>query len=113
MKDSRRGVWRLATGISLAAFSLTLLAPPAAALRPGDVCPPASVAQLVAQGGSCHGLGMPECQSVLGCFGTVPAVPAAAPVIGLATVGQKVAMSAPVALHDLFAAGPPTPPPNR
>ncbi len=103
---------RLIAATSLAVFALALLAGPAAALRPGHACPPQSSAQLVGAGGSCHDAGIPACQSALGCLGTVTVLQPVAPILRIATVSLRTTTPAPLAVRDLFSAGPPTPPPN-
>jgi hypothetical protein len=103
---------RLIAATSLAVFAVALFAGPAAAIRPGHACPPAVTSQLVAAGESCHDLGMPVCQSAPGCMGTVAALQPVVSVLRIAFVSHQSATPIPAALHDLFEAGPPTPPPN-
>ena len=104
---------RLIAATSLAVFVLALLAGPAAALRPIHACPPASTTQVVGSGDLCHDVGMPVCQSALGCLGTVTALQPVAPILRIDTVSLRTTTPTPLAVHDLFSAGPPTPPPNN
>ena len=78
-----------------------------------DRLAPASTAQVVASGDSCHDVGLPMCASTLGCVGTVTALTPVAPMLRIVTVAHRSLALPLAALHDRFSAGPPTPPPNR